>query len=79
MLLDGEVASIDELAAQLKLDRGHVGVTINLTYPSPRLTRAIVRGEQPVGLRRSHLQWSDLSLSWSAQEAAIAGRHAGDV
>lgn len=72
MLLDGEVTSIDVLATRLKLDRGHVGLTLNLTFLSPDLTRAIVRGEQPTDLRLTHLLDTDIPLSWREQAAAVA-------
>jgi len=72
MLLDGEVTSIEALAARLKLDRGHVGLTLNLAFLSPNLTRAIVRGEQPAGLRLTHLLGADIPLSWRGQATAVA-------
>ncbi len=69
MLLDGEVASIEALAQQAKLDRGHVGRTLNLAFLSPAITRAVVRGEQPPGLRLTHLLDADIPLSWARQSA----------
>ncbi len=69
MLLDGEVSSIEALARRVKQDRGHVGLTLNLAFLSPALTRAIVRGEQPPGLRLTHLLAADFPLSWREQEA----------
>jgi DNA invertase Pin-like site-specific DNA recombinase len=69
MLLGGEVASIDALAARIGQDRGHVGLTLNLAFLSPTLVRAIVGGKQPPGLRLSHLLNADIPLSWHAQEA----------
>ena len=46
------------------MDRGHVGLTLNLAFLSPTLTRAIVRGEQPPGLRLNHLLRDGVPLSW---------------
>ena len=71
MLEDGEVASIGELARRIRQDRGHVGLTLNLAFLSPALTRAILRGEQPPGLRLSHLLNADIPLSWREQDTAI--------
>jgi hypothetical protein len=71
LLENGEVASIDALASRFKLDRGHVGQTLNLAFLSPAITRAIVRGEQPPGLRLTHLLHADVPLFWGDQEAAI--------
>ncbi len=55
MPMSGEATSIEELARHFGLDRGHVGLTLNLAFLSPTLTRAIVRGEQPPGLRLNRL------------------------
>jgi arginase family enzyme len=71
MLLDGEVTSIEALARRVKLDRGHVGLTLDLAFLSPAITRAIIRGEQPPGLRLTHLLGSDIPLSWREQETMI--------
>ncbi len=71
MLEDGEVTSIGELARRVRQDRGHVGLTLNLAFLSPALTRAILRGEQPPGLRLSHLLNADIPLSWREQDAVI--------
>lgn len=73
MLLTGEVSSIEALAKRFGHDRGHVARTLNLGFLSPALTRAIVRGEQPEGLRLTHLLATDLPLSWREQEALVAG------
>jgi hypothetical protein len=45
MLLDHEETSIEALAKRFNLDRGHVGLTLNLAFLNPSLTRAIVHGE----------------------------------
>lgn len=73
MLLDGEVTSIDTLAHQAKLDRGHIGRTLNLAFLNP----AIIREEQPPGLRLTHLLGADIPLSWSAQNAMLQSLNAG--
>lgn len=77
MLLDGEVTSIDTLAHQAKLDRGHIGRTLNLAFLNPAITRAIMREEQPPGLRLTHLLGADIPLSWSAQNAMLQSLNAG--
>src|ERR1700679_512251 len=74
MLLDGEVTSIDALAQRANLDRGHVGRTLNLAFLRPAITRAIVRGEQPPGLRLTDLLNADIPLSWDAQNAMLQKR-----
>jgi hypothetical protein len=59
------------LRVQFDLDRGHVGLTLNLAFLSPTLIRAIVRGEQPPGLRLNRLLRGDIPLSWREQEVAF--------
>jgi hypothetical protein len=76
MLFNGEATSIEELARRFGIDRGHVGLTLNLAFLSPTLTRAIVRGEQPPGLRLNRLLRDGVPLSWREQEAAYLPRTA---
>jgi hypothetical protein len=71
MLLSGEVTSIEALARRFGMDRGHVGLTLNVAFLSPTLTRAIVRGEQPSELRLNKLLRGNIPLSWHEQEAAF--------
>ncbi len=71
MLLSGEVPSIDALAVRLGQERRHVGRTLALAFLSPAITRAILAGEQPAGLRLSHLLDADIPLSWTEQKAMI--------
>lgn len=69
MLLGSEVTSIKALAKRFDLDRGHVSQTLNLTFLSPTITRAIVRGEQPSELRLNRLLRDKIPLSWREQDA----------
>jgi hypothetical protein len=71
MLLAGEATSIEGLAKRFDLDRGHVGLTLNLAFLSPVLTHAIVRGEQPPDLRLTRLLNGSIPLSWREQEIAF--------
>jgi hypothetical protein len=71
MLLNGDARSIEELAKRFGLDRGHVGLTLNLAFLSPSITRAILQGQQPPGLRLVHLLNARLPRLWSAQEAMV--------
>ena len=63
--------SIEALAKRFNLDRGHAGLTLNLAFLSPEITRAIVHGEQPPGLVLTHLLNADLPLAWTQQRHAI--------
>jgi DNA invertase Pin-like site-specific DNA recombinase len=67
MLVAGEVASVEALAARVKQERRHVGRTLSLAFLAPDLTKAIIRGEQPAGLRLTHLLDADIPLSWREQ------------
>jgi site-specific DNA recombinase len=67
MLVAGEVASVEALAARVKQERRHVGRTLSLAFLAPDLTKAILRGEQPAGLRLTHLLDADIPLSWREQ------------
>ncbi len=71
MLLSGEVTSVEEIAARYGHDRRHTGRTLALAFLSPDLTRAILAGTQPPGLRLGRLLDTDLPLSWPAQNAMI--------
>jgi site-specific DNA recombinase len=71
MLLSSEATSIEALAQRFGMDRGHVGLTLNLAFLSPTLTRAIVRGEQSPQLRLNRLLRGNIPLSWHEQEAAF--------
>lgn len=71
-LLSGEVRSVEDLAVQVGQERRHVGRTLSLAFLSPSLTRQILRGEQPAGLRLSILLDSDIPLSWKRQTELFA-------
>ena len=73
MLLSGELNSVEALAKRFGQDRGHVAQTLNLGFLSPALMRAVIRGEQPPGMRLTHLLAADLPLSWRDQEALVIG------
>jgi site-specific DNA recombinase len=62
LLEDGAVTSIEELARRFGLDRGHAGLTLNLAFLSPAITRAIVSAEQPPGLLLTHLLHAEFRL-----------------
>jgi site-specific DNA recombinase len=69
MLEAGEVGSVEALALRLKQERKHVSGILNLAFLAPDLTKAILKGEQPSGLRLAHLLAADLPLSWAEQRA----------
>ena len=71
MLISGEVTSIEALARRVGQERRHVGRTLALAFLSPAITKAIVMGQQPAGLRLSHLLDADIPLSWRDQRAMV--------
>ena len=71
MLEAGEVGSVEALAVRLKQERKHVSGILNLAFLAPDLTKAILKGEQPPGLRLAHLLAADLPLSWAEQRALL--------
>jgi DNA invertase Pin-like site-specific DNA recombinase len=72
MLLSGEVETIGAIARRFGMERGHAGRILNLAFLNPRITRAILQGEQPQGLRLSHLLQADIPLSWEHQDGLLA-------
>ena len=85
MLDDGRYASISEIAAAEKIDRGYVGSILRLTLLAPDIVEAILDGRQPEGLglpallEPFPLEWKRQRAQWSAAAdiAAPAGRHSG--
>jgi DNA invertase Pin-like site-specific DNA recombinase len=72
MVLDGEATSIDGLARTLGKERRHVGCTLALAFLSPEITRAILNGDQPRGLRLTDLLETHIPIDWQAQKTLIA-------
>ena len=62
MLEDGRYASISEIAAAEKIDRGYVGTILRLTLLAAGIVEAILDGRQPDGLGlprcSSRFRWS---------------------
>ena len=71
MLLSGEAQSIDTIAARAGSERTHVGRVLKLAFLSPELTRSILEGRQPSGLRLAQLLDADLPLAWHHQPAFL--------
>jgi hypothetical protein len=72
MLDEGRYASISEMAAAEKLDRGYVGRILQLTLLAPDIVEAILDGRHPDGVAPPRLM-EPLPLAWDAQRAALAG------
>jgi hypothetical protein len=70
MLDDGRYASISEMAAAEKLDRGYLGRLLQLTLLAPDTVEAIVEGRQAEDVTLPRLL-EPLSAEWSAQRAML--------
>ena len=72
MLDDGSYASISEMAAAEKLDRGYLGRLLHLTLLAPDIVEAIVKGKQAEGVTLPGLMES-LPTIWDKQLALFCG------
>jgi hypothetical protein len=71
LLDEGRYASISEMAAAEKLDRGYLGRLLQLTLLAPDIVEAILDGRTPPGISLVCLL-SGVADDWSAQRAALA-------
>ena len=77
MLDDGRYASIREMAAAEKLDRGYIGRLLQLTLLAPDIVEAIVEGRQAEGVTLPGLMkpfsehWGDQRLMRRGQELLL--------
>jgi hypothetical protein len=70
MLDGGRYASISEIAAKEKIDRGYVGSILRLTLLAPDIVEAILDGRQPAGLGLPALL-KPFPVEWDRQWVAI--------
>ncbi|WP_333673414.1 hypothetical protein [Elioraea tepidiphila] len=66
MLDDGRYASISEMAAAEKLDRGYLGRLLQLTLLAPDIVEAIVEGRQKEGVTLPRLL-ENIPTGWQMQ------------
>jgi len=75
MLDEGRHASISEMAAAEKLDRGYLGRLLQLTLLAPDIVEAILDGRQPAELGLPKLMRS-FPVNWRGQRTAfVEGAH----
>jgi hypothetical protein len=72
MLDDGRHASVSELAAAERIDRGYLGRVLRLTLLAPDIVEAILDGRQPAELGLPSLI-VPFPPEWDAQRTALAG------
>jgi len=67
LLLDGTVASMEELAVYVRHERIYVGRILRLAFLSPTITSDIIEARQPEYLSLTDLIERDLPKSWLGQ------------
>jgi hypothetical protein len=72
MLESGRYASISEMAAAERIDRGYLGRILQLTLLAPDIVEAILGGRQPATLGLPVLM-EPFSAVWEQQRAALGG------
>src|SRR4051794_41850334 len=70
LLDDRRYASISEIAAAEKIDRGYVGSILRLTLLAPDIVEAILNGRQPEWLGLADLQMP-FPLEWRRQRGQM--------
>jgi hypothetical protein len=72
LLDEGRYASISEMAAAERIERGYLGTLLRLTLLAPDVVEAILAGRQPDGLGLLRLM-EPVPLNWPDQRTALAG------
>ncbi len=72
LLDEGRYASISEMAAAERIERGYLGTLLRLTLLAPDVVEAILAGRQPDGLGLLRLM-EPFPLNWPDQRTALAG------
>ena len=71
LLDEGRYASISEMAAAERIDRGYLGRILQLTLLAPDIVEAILDGRQPAELGLPALM-GPFPLEWDTQRTALA-------
>ncbi len=71
LLDEGRYASISEMAAAERIDRGYLGRILHLTLLAPDIVEGILDGRQPAELELPTLM-GPFPLEWDVQRAALA-------
>jgi hypothetical protein len=72
LLEEGRYASISEMAAAEKIERGYLGTLLRLTLLAPAIVEAILDGRQLDGVGLPRLLGA-VSADWSGQRQALLG------
>jgi len=71
LLDEGRYASISEMAAAERIERGYLGSLLRLTLLAPNLIEAILDGRQPDGLTLPQLL-EPFPVTWARQRSVLA-------
>lgn len=77
MLDQGRYASITEMAAAERLERGYLGSLLRLTLLAPDIVSAILDGRQPEGLTCAVLA-AGVPVGWDVQRNTLCANSPGD-
>jgi hypothetical protein len=69
LLEEGRYASISEMAAAERIERGYLGTLLRLTLLAPAIVEAVLDGRHPSGLDLPRLL-APFPVEWSAQREA---------
>ncbi|MFO0400803.1 MAG: hypothetical protein ACK52P_03740, partial [Alphaproteobacteria bacterium] len=72
LLDEGRYASISEMAAAEKIERGYLGTLLRLTLLAPEVVEAILPGRQPEGVTLPRLL-AGVPVGWGVQRSAFLG------
>jgi hypothetical protein len=72
LLDEGRYASISEMAAAERIERGYLGSLLRLTLLAPDIVQAVLDGRQPDGLGLPQLL-AGIAETWSEQHAPRLG------
>ncbi len=72
LLDEGRYASISEMSAEERIERGYLGTLLRLTLLAPDLVEAILDGRQPADLGLPRLLGA-VPADWSGQPQALLG------
>ncbi len=68
LLDEGRNASISEMAAGERIERGYLGSLLRLTLLAPDIVEAVLNGRQPAGIGMPRLR-APLPVDWHEQRA----------
>jgi hypothetical protein len=78
LLDEGRYASISEMAAGERIERGYLGTLLRLTLLAPEMVEAILNGREPEGVTLPALL-EGVPVGWGEQSIVIGGLSAAST